>query len=237
MARHGQPGLRNRRLSFEDVLARDIRGVAIVIVMVVALFCLFLVGVFFFLARGEQDRTQFLSYEIQATIIGEGVAARIASLVDQNAWADRFYVALARPGTPYLFTHDRFPFKMEHGPFARGDCGFSGVVYDHPTLPFTYRIIVEVSYRGRRVQQSWDKVYPQNLLHVTDSETTVVSAHSQGAAAGRIDQFVDGIRADAWANRFGEDANAKWSQAYQSDIQNRRSGTNPGRTILSRGDQ
>lgn len=207
------------------------------IVMVAVLFCFFLVGVFFFLARGEQDRTQILSHETQAAIVGEGVAARLASLVNQNAWADRFYVVLGKPGTPYFFTHDRFPFKMEHGSFARGECAFSGVIYDHPKLPFTYRIVAEVSYRGRKVQMTWDKLYPHNLLHVTDSDTTAVTAHPQGLSTDRIDQLVDGIRSDAWVNRFGENASAKWNQDFQSDMQSRRSGENPGRTILSRGDE
>ncbi|MBI4859514.1 MAG: hypothetical protein HY815_04540 [Candidatus Riflebacteria bacterium] len=204
-------------------------GVALVIVLALVMLCGFFAALWFFLARGEKDRTQVHTHEIEATVIGEGAAARISTMVKEFAWSERFYVKLAQPGRPFLFTHRTYPFDMRHGLFATGDAGFAGTIYDHPTCPFSYRIVMEIVARGSTVVMTWDKVYPQTLLSAASDDGTFLSAHVDASSTERIDRLIDQIRDDARGNR-GE--GELTDRGLAGELDGRRSGRNPGRDLL-----
>jgi hypothetical protein len=207
-------------------------GMAMVLVMALVLLCAFFTGVFFFLARGETDRTVVQAREIQATIIGEGVAARIGTLVDSWPWAGRFYKQMRDGASVYAFTHQRFPFDLRHGPFANGEASFTGFVKDLPVAG-SYRILVEVSYQGQRVLMTFDRAYPQGVLSVSTQDAGVLAGHASPADRSVIDQLVDRTR-DAARNARGDEPFRQID--YLSDLDatltDRRSGRNPGREIL-----
>jgi hypothetical protein len=205
---------------------------AMVLVMAIVMLCAFFTGVFFFLARGETDRTVVQAREIQATIIGEGVSSRIASLVNQFTWADRFYKQLAPGGTRYQFTHQRFPFDFHEGLFATGDASFVGSVEDLQT-PGTYRIKLEILVQGQKVLMTWDKTYPRALLSVASQDSTVLAGHQDPSARDSVDQLLDRIRREARDNRGdGSFRDAGLAEPVDTALTDRRSGRNPGREIL-----
>lgn len=203
-----------------------------VMVMALVLLCAFFTGVFFFLARGETDRTVVQAREIQATIIGEGVAARITALVDSRPWAGRFYKQM-RDGAPvYAFTHQRFPFDLKHGPFANGDATFTGFVKDL-AVEGSYRILVEVSYQGQRVLMTFDRAYPQGVLAVSTQDSGVIAGHADPGDRSAIDQLVDRTRDAARGSRGDAPFRGiDYLPDLDATLTDRRSGRNPGREIL-----
>lgn len=204
---------------------------AMVLVLAIVMLCAFFTGLFFFLARGETDRTVVQAREIQATIIGEGVAARIATVVSRFPWAERFYKKLA-VGPAYAFNQRKFPFDMRHGEFATGEASFVGEIADLAT-PGTYRIKLEVAFQGQRVLMTWDKAYPQALLSVGSQESTVLAGHQDPGAKDSVDKLIERIRREAEENRGdGTFRSAGLSSPVGSALSDRRSGKNPGREIL-----
>lgn len=205
---------------------------AMVLVMAIVLLCAFFCGVFFFLARGETDRTAVQAREIQATIIGEAVAARIGTMVDRLPWADRFYQKLRGTDPVYAFSHLRFPFDFTHGPFASGEASFRGVVKDQSQTG-SYRIMVEVTYQGQKVLMTFDKAYPQGFLAVSSQDATVLAGHADPNEQDVLDQLIDRTRAAARAGRgdpIFQDIN--YLDQVDTALADRRSGKNPGRAIL-----
>jgi len=211
---------------------RSDRGAALVLVLALVMVSSIFSAFWFFLASGEKDRTRGHAREIEASIIGEGAASRIAALVDQSPWSERFYVRLAQTGRPFLFTHKTVPFDMRHGGFASGDVSFAGTIYDHPKVPLTFRIVMEIEVRGSRVVMTWDKVYPQGLLSSSCTDGSLLSAQAEGSSSDRVDQLIDDIRNDSRGNR-GEGELS--DPGLAAEIDDRRSGQNPGRTLLAGG--
>lgn len=203
-----------------------------VMVMALVLLCAFFTGVFFFLARGETDRTVVQAREIQATIIGEGVGARIATMVESRPWADRFYKQMRDGASVYLFTHQRFPFDLRHGPYATGEAAFTGFVKDL-AVTGTYRVLVEVTYQGQRVLMTFDRVYPQGVLSVSTQDANVLAGHADPADRSAIDELVDRTR-DAARGARGDAPfrGIDYLPELDTTITDRRSGRNPGREIL-----
>lgn len=203
-----------------------------VLVMAIVMLCAFFTGVFFFLARGETDRTVVQAREIQATIIGEGVAARIGAMVDRLPWADRFYKHLRGASPVYAFTHQRFPFNYRHGPFGTGEASFTGFVKDLP-VDGAYRIMVEITCSGQRILMTFDRAYPQGILSVSSSDSGVLAGHADAADRDVLDRIVDGTRDAARQNR-GDDPfrTIDFLPGVDGTLSDRRSGRNPGRQIL-----
>lgn len=207
-------------------------GMAMVLVLAIVMLCAFFTGVFFFLARGETDRTVVQQREIQGTIIGEGVAARIAALVNQFPWSERFYKKMAGSAPRYQFTHQRFPFDFHEGLFATGDASFVGGIEDL-TTPGAYRIKLEVLVQGHKVLMTWDKAYPQALLSVASQDSTVLAGHQEPGVRDPVDKILERIRREARDNRDdGSFRDKGLAEPVDTALIDRRSGKNPGREIL-----
>jgi hypothetical protein len=212
------------------------RAMALVLVLALVLLCAFFTGVFFLLASGETDRTAAQSREIQATVLGEGVSARLTAMVSQHPWKDRFYKQLARAGAEgaaaYSFTHRTFPFRHDQGAFRTGDLSFFGTIADLPA-PRSYRIKLEVTAHGQRVTMVWDKVYPYSLLGVAGEDASTLASHPSPESRDRIDQLIDGIRSAARGNRGGgELREGDIGRQVDEALTDRRSDRNPGRQLF-----
>lgn len=202
------------------------------LVLTIVMMCAVFIGAFFMLASGETDRTVVLTREIQATIIGEGVAARIAALVSPFPWKDRFFKKNVESDPDLTFTNRTFPFWMDSGVF-RSDASFVGSCGDLPGVTNTYRIKLEVNFQGQRVRMVWDKVYPQSLLGVSSEDTTQIAANLDLTRPDQVDGYIDGLRNTARQNR-GDGSLSQGDLGWSVDgaLGDRRSNRNPGHEIL-----
>ena len=204
-------------------------GMALVLVMVLLLLSGFAFGVYFWLVSGETDRTAAQSKEIQAAALGEGVAARIAALVNQWPWRDRFYQKLA-PGAPaFIFTQATFPFFLAGRDYKSGDIAFLGSIHDL-AQPLNYRIRLEVVYFGQRVHMTFDKVYSTSVLSVADADGAKAVRHNEGGSQDALDTLLEQIKIAARDARPG--VPPAEAATVDTAIITRRSGANPARQYL-----
>ena len=209
---------------------RGRRGVALVIVLTLVLLLALTLGAYFFLVSGETDRTAARSREIQATLIGEGVANRITMLINRWPWSDRLQLRLGTNGR-LSFTDRTFPFGAGDPLTRQPDVTFAGVISDTGP-PLCYRLKLSIVCGGQRVFMVWDKQHSTSLLSAAADDGTVLLNHPDGTAESAIDALVDQVKTTSRRNRPLGLVPADMANTVDAEILDRQSGKDPARTIL-----
>ena len=200
------------------------------IVLTLMLVLAFTVGAYFFLVSGEGDRTAARSHEIQAAVIGEGVANRVTTIINRWPWSARFHAKLGSPGG-YAFTEQKFPFG-KGDVFAKiPEVTFRGSLKDLPQ-PLSYRLVVEVTCAGAKVLMLWDKQHSTSLLSAASDDGTVVSQHPDGTPESALDALADLVKGTSRKNRPLGAIPLDLAGVVDAAILDRQAGTNPAKAIL-----
>lgn len=207
------------------------RGMALVMVMAVLLITGFFAMLWFNHLQGETGRTVEQSRHVQATALGEAVAARIAALVAQHPWSERFYRKLGNPQTGvFTFDETTFPGALTHDSYGGQSMSMRGIVSDLAE-PGSYRIKLAIDYNQLKVYMSWDKVYPTDALNMSsDDGTALVTPADQSADPSNA--MIDALRDAAKGNRPAGDLPPALRNQAETAIVERRNGKNPARALL-----
>ena len=181
------------------------QGVAIALVLLAALLVGGAVMTFLSTVLQEGRQTARMMKQIRAEAIAESAVARLASLVNQRAWEDRFYLthaikqAAANPGVlpePVMpFTHDAPPFSETGPEYASGAISFSGAIKDVNTERRLYHVRVLVNYQGYQLLGLFDLKYAEGVLRSASRDPVWFRVvKSDGATPGDdVDQELEAI--------------------------------------------
>lgn len=191
-------------------------------IIFLVMLALILIGIFsaiwFFVLRDESRGTDQFSKRLVLTMLGEGVAARIAAQVDHKGWDDRFYASLGSDSTGrvvYFFTEQDYPFMgRDLGGFQttgrtswtrREVPSFEGTVEDLPE-PLSYRIKLRLKYEGMEQFMTWDKCFSQGFMGRLNVMNDNFVTRTLPTDRTDMDQYIDEVKQDARGNLLGSDS-------------------------------
>ena len=149
------------------------RGMAIPLVVVLMAVAAVAIFVFQYVVSQEASGTHKLVRTMHAEAICDRVVNRLAAVIGQKTWEDRFYLLLAIKNAPssdtlpeakYAFDQDHFPFGSEGPEYASGDASFTGSVKDVSAVEQRYRITVKAKYKGVAVMGIYDLTHAKGTL-------------------------------------------------------------------------
>lgn len=186
-------------------------GNALVVILVLGLLIAGALSSLSFLTHSDVSSTEKLLREVAATSIAESVAAQFEAQVNRRPWSDRFWwreaqasgALAAAPDQPVSYGFDGTSKYLKLSDETTHDHPYeiAGVVKDLPSAPRSYRIYVQVTFRGDRYTFSWDKLFQESFLGNMNHDSTqnesgleLTEADGTAPAGGVADQILDDVR-------------------------------------------
>lgn len=153
---------------------------------------------FFSTVRQERSRTAKLIQRTRAQNMARRVVSRIAALVQQKPWSNRFFL-----DQPFPFYSSEGLLKEDGGDFRDGNVNYEGVIQKLSALEKRFRVKLRLTYpslsmasHDYKYSSSWDLQYSEGILGSLNRMHVLGSAESDDPDTPQddLDRQLDLIR-------------------------------------------